>query len=173
MRRLVICTVALLVAFAVPAQAKDPKPPKPKHCTPHNVGYKASGALVSQALTQTAGADTATRKDDRYSGSLTVNVTKANHKAPKGEQTFTVSNARVHWNDADHNHVGDVPKAGDRVRLHGKLSRLRKGCDATGFTATVTLRKVSFKAPKAAAKAPKAKQAPKPKPAKTPHAPKA
>jgi hypothetical protein len=160
MRRVAICSVALMAAFVVPASAKPPKPPKPKDCTPHDVGYKAAGDLVSQALTQSQGGDTAKRGDDRYSGTLTVEVKKANHRAPQGEQTYTVENARVHFYDADHNHVADVPQAGDRVKVSGKITKLRKKCDTTGFTPTVTVRKVDFKAPKAA-KAPKAERSPK------------
>jgi hypothetical protein len=161
MRGVAICSVALVAAVAVPANAKPPKPAPAKHCTPHNVGYKASGSLVSQALTQTQGGDTAKRGDDAYSGTLTVEVKKANHRAPNGEQTYTVENARVHFYDADHNHVADVPKAGDRVKLSGKITKLGKKCDTTGVTPTVTIRKVDFKALKAA-KAPKAGHSPQP-----------
>jgi hypothetical protein len=138
-----------MAAFVVPASAKPPTPAKAKDCTPHKVGYKAAGTLVSQALTQAKGADTAKRGDDRYSGTLTVDVKKANHRAPKGAQTYTVENARVHFYDADHNHVADVPKAGDRVKVSGKITKLRNQCDATGFAPAVTVRKVDFKAPKA------------------------
>jgi hypothetical protein len=123
--------------------AKTPK------CTPHAVGYNARGTLVSSSLTQTKGQDTARKGDDRWSGALTVNVTKANHKAPKGEQTFTLTDARVSFADADHNKVADTPKAGDRVKLHGKITRLRHGCDQTGFTPQVTVRQVRFRTPKA------------------------
>jgi hypothetical protein len=76
-------------------------------------------------------------------------VTKANHKAPKGEQTFTLTNARVRFGDADRNHVADEPKAGDRVQLHGKITQLRRSCDHTGFTPEITVRNVRFRAPKA------------------------
>ena len=165
MRGVVICSVALAAAVAVPANAKPPKPAKAKDCTPHNVGYKAAGTLVSQALTQTQGGDTAKRGDDFYSGALTVEVNKANHRAPDGEQTYTVENARVHFYDADHNHIVDVPTAGDRVKLSGKITKLRKKCDTTGVTPTVTIRKVDFKAQKPAkaakpAEAPKARRSP-------------
>jgi hypothetical protein len=157
MYKSVICGIVLAAALVAPAQAKSPKPAKAKSCTPHKVGYNATGTLVSQALTQTEGSGTATRGDDRYSGTLTVNVTRANHRAPKGEQTYTVENARVRFSDADHNHVADEPKAGDRVKVQGKTTKLRRKCDSSGFSPEVTVRKVSFKAPKAA-KAPKAKR---------------
>jgi hypothetical protein len=150
-RRVAVCSAALAAAFAVPAHAKPAKPVKADECAPHKLGYKATGTLVSQALTQTRGADTAKRGDDRYSGTLTVDVKKANHRAPKGEQSYTVQNARVHFYDADHNHVGDLPKAGDRVKVSGKITKLRKKCDSTGFSPEATLRKIDFKAAKAQA----------------------
>src|SRR3954471_17663104 len=140
-----------------PGQAKEHKAPHAQHegsakkscAKPKSVGYNARGTLVSSTLTQTKGQDTAKRGDDRWSGTVTVNVTKANHKAPKGEQTFTLTDARVRFADADHNHVADTPKAGDRVKLHGKITKLRHGCDTTGFTPQVTVRSVRFSAPKA------------------------
>ena len=147
MRKLTICTIALAAVLAVPAQGKPSKPhPATSHkCTPHKVAYKASGSLVSESLSQTAGADTPKRGDDRYSGKLTVDVTKTNHHAAKGEQTYTLDNARVRFYDADHNGTPEQPKAGDRVKLIGKITKLSKKCDSTGFTATITIRKVDFK----------------------------
>ena len=152
MRKLTICAVALAAVLAVPAQGKPtkpdpakPHPAKSHKCTPHKVAYRASGTLVSESLSPTAGADTPKRGDDRHSGTLTVEVTKANHHAAKGEQTYTLDNARVRFYDADHNGTPDEPKAGDRVKLIGKITRLSKKCDATGFTPTITIRKVHFK----------------------------
>jgi hypothetical protein len=152
MRRIAVCGIVLAVTLAVPANAKPPhptKPAKPRDCEPRDVGFNASGTLISQALTQTAGADTDKRGDDRYSGTLTVDVKKANHHAPRGEQTYTVENGRVRFYDADRDHVADTPKPGDRVKVHGKITKLGKKCDATGSTPTVTVRKVDFKAAKA------------------------
>jgi hypothetical protein len=148
MRKLLICTAAIAALAAVPAQAKDKPAKAPKSCAPKSVGYNAKGVLVSQTLTQTAGADTAEKGDDRYSGDVVVNVTKANHKGLKGEQTLTLTNGRVKWYDANDDGTADVPAAGDRVGLHGKVTRLRKKCDSTGFEPTITLRKVDFKAAK-------------------------
>jgi hypothetical protein len=157
MRKLTICAVALAAVLAVPAQGKPPKPhpskphPAKSHkCAPHKVAYKASGTLVSESLTQTAGANTPKRSDDRYSGTLTVDVTKVNHHAAKGERTYTLDNARARFYDADHNGTPDQPKTGDRVKLIGKITGLAKKCDATGFTATMTIRKVDFKPAKTA-----------------------
>jgi hypothetical protein len=152
MKRLMLVTALLAASLVVPAQAKPEHPSHPvtsKKCNPHAVGYKAKGTLVSQSLTQTAGAGTATRRDDRYSGTLTIDVTKANHHSATGEQTYTLVDARVRFYDRDHNHVADVPSAGDRVKVHGKITRLPKKCDQTGFTPTITVRKAEFKPPKA------------------------
>ena len=155
MRKTMLLIVITAGVLALPAYAKQPKP-HPSHpvkshkCVPHNVGYRASGALVSESLTQTAGGATPERGDDRYSGTITVNITKANHKAPKGVQTYTLTDVRVRFQDRDHNHVADQPQAGDPVKLRGKLTTLSKKCDQSGFTATITVRKVDFKHVKAA-----------------------
>ena len=153
MRKVLLLMVLCAGAVALPAQAKPPKPhpshPAKSHkCVPHKVGYRASGALVSVSLTQTEGATTPRRGDDRYSGTITVDVTRANHHAPKGSQTFALANVRVKFRDKDHNHVPDQPQAGDPVKLSGKITRLSKKCDQSGFTATITVRKVDFKHPK-------------------------
>jgi hypothetical protein len=157
MRKIPIFAGLAALALAVPAQAHEhpgkaprSKVAKPGKCEPRGVGYNARGTLVSSSLTQSAGTATPERGDDRYSGSVTVNVTKANHKAPTGEQTFTLDNAKVRFADADDNGVADEPKAGDRVKLHGKVTRLKRKCDQTGFTPVVTVRQVQFKAPEPA-----------------------
>jgi hypothetical protein len=142
MRKIAIAGLALIAVIAMPAQAK---PGKSHKCQPHAVAYKASGTLESQALTQTKGADTAKRSDDRYSGSLSVNVKKANHHGATGSQSYTLDNARVRFYDANHDHTADVPKAGDRVKVKGRITQLGKKCDQTGFTPTVTVRRVEFK----------------------------
>jgi hypothetical protein len=156
-RRFAILLLALATAAAVPAQAKPPKShhpkpakshPKPAKCDPHAVGFHASGTLVSQSLTQVAGADTPQRGDDRYSGTLTVNVTKAGHDTPTGEQTYMLDADRVKFYDADHDHMADMPQAGDRVKVKGKMTRLKKKCDASEFTPTIDVRSVHFKRPK-------------------------
>lgn len=145
-------TTAALVALAAvagPASAGATKPkdkPAKSYCSPKKVGYNATGALKSSTLTQTAGADTKARGDDRYSGDLVVTVTKTNHKSTKGEQTFTLQNARVRF----HPKKDTVPAAGDRVKVHGSITKLGKGCDTTGFTPTVTVRRADVKAKKAA-----------------------
>jgi ribosomal protein L31 len=141
-------TATAIAALAVvPAQAHKPAehPASSHKCTPHNVGFTASGKLESAALTQTAGADTATRKDDRYSGTVTVDVKRASHKAATGSQTYTLDNDRVKLYDAAHDGTADEPKAGDRVKVKGKYTRLAKKCDQSGFTSTTDVRRVEFR----------------------------
>jgi hypothetical protein len=154
MRKAVLLATFLAVAVMVPAEARSPKPDRAQHpanshkCRPHSGGYHARGTLVTVNLTQTAGSATPERGDDRYSGNVTVDVSKVNHHAATGQQTYTLDNVRVRFYDRDHNHVADQPQAGDRVRIKGKITLLPKRCDASGFTSTITVRKVEFKPPK-------------------------
>jgi hypothetical protein len=150
-------------AFAVPALAAKPThpthpvhPTHPAHpssgtaggnggskshksCDPINKGYNASGTFASGSLTAgtTAG---------RYDGTLTVTVSRVNHKSASGDQTYTLSNARVHFEQGV---TSTTLAAGDRVKVSGKITALRHGCDTTGFTPTVTVHSVTIKAPKA------------------------
>lgn len=145
MRKIIISGLVAATAVAAPAAAKPKpdkpdKPGKPAKCEPRAVGYHAKGALVSQDLQQTAGADTERRGDDRYGGTLTVDVAKANHKGATGEQTYAVEDARVRLRPR-----GEAPAAGDRVKVHGKVTRVGRKC-ADAPTPSVTVRKVDFKA---------------------------
>lgn len=151
MRKPILCGV--MAALAVPAAAfaetsKDPKPDEPTkaYCTPKEVAYKARGVLVANTLAQTAGADTARKGDDRYSGEIVVTVTRSNRKGQTGEQTYTLENARVRFSPRNDTETA----AGDRVKVFGKITKLGKKCDKTGFTPSVTVRKVGIKAGKAA-----------------------
>ena len=153
MRKIITLAVAGAALAVVPALAAKPAdkpahPPKPAKCKVHSVGYNAKGTLVSQSLTQSKGADTATKSDDRWSGNVTVTIKKANHKVTTS--SFDVTDIKVRWYDADHNGTADTPAAGDRVGLHGNVTKLGKKCDQTGFTPTVTLKKVDFKKAKTA-----------------------
>ena len=47
--------------------------------------------------------------------------------------------------DANHDGTADTPKTGDRVRVRGRITHLAKRCDQTGFTPTITVRRVQFK----------------------------
>jgi hypothetical protein len=153
MRKILITAVAGAALAVAPALAAKPatkpahpaKPPHPAKCKINSVGYNAKGTLVSDTLAQTKGADTPTDKsDDRYSGDVTVDVTRANHKAPKGEQTFTVTDVKVGFYDAaPGDGIDDMPVAGDTVRLHGKVTKYKKKC--TSDTTVVTVKRISFK----------------------------
>jgi ribosomal protein L31 len=147
MTRTVTVVSALALAAAVPAWAA--KPPHPTHptqpthassgknagCTAHNEGFRAYGTLTASALTAGTSAG-------RYNGTLTVDVTKANHGAPTGSQTFTLTNARVRFGKGVDL---TAPASGDRVTLHGKITELPHGCSTTGFTPTITVRDVTIK----------------------------
>jgi hypothetical protein len=138
MKRIAILGVLGLLALVVtaPAAAKhSPTPPSESHnCVPHNAGYNAVGTLVDSALTA--------EENGPYSGTLEVNLTKANHHAPTGEQTFTLTGAKVKF------HHGVDPtalEAGSRVKLHGKITTLSKHCPTEGFTPTITVKKVDIR----------------------------
>ena len=134
--------LAVLAAFAASgvvglAQAdppKPPKPPKPHNCNVRNEGFEASGKLVTSTLTPSG--------KGRYSGSIEVNVAKANHHAATGDQTYTLTNARVKF----HPH-GATAVAGSRVKLSGKITELPKGCPTGTFTSTITITKVDINKP--------------------------
>ncbi len=146
MNRLLIAGAACALAVpGVAGAATKPDKTKPSYCVPKKVGYAASGTFVSGDVKKTAGANTAKRSDDRYSGEIVVNVKKANHKGLKGEQTITLTNTRVKF----HPRNDTVVAAGDRVKLSGRITRLGKKCDTTGFEPTVTARKVDIKAKRA------------------------
>ncbi|MFP5361918.1 MAG: hypothetical protein ACLGI5_04235 [Thermoleophilia bacterium] len=122
-------------------------------CAPRSVGYVAFGDFVSSALTQSKGADTETTRDDRWSGELVVAVKRTNRhaRADKGTtKTYTLQDAKLRLADRDGDGSADVPVAGDRTRVKGKITRLNRGCDATGFTAEVKVRAAGFHKPKAA-----------------------
>src|SRR5262245_28478285 len=107
MNKIMITAVAAAALAITPAFASKPAthpnhPTTPAKCKINTVGYNAKGTLVSQSLTQTKGAETPTDKsDDRWSGNLTVNVTTVNHKAPKGNVNYTLTDAKVALSDAN------------------------------------------------------------------------
>ena len=145
MRKILVLAVFGVVGLVGVAQADKPvptgKPAKtdPKSCTPRNEGYNAVGTLVSATLTPVTG------DAGHYSGTLAVTVTKPNHGAATGAQTFTLTDARVVF------HQGvdaTAPAVGSRVGLHGKITVLPKGCTTHGFTATITVRHVDIRTAK-------------------------
>jgi hypothetical protein len=119
---------------------KPPKPaaPNPARCVARDEGYNASGKLVIATLTA--------QGHGRYNGTLEVTITKANHRAPTGNQKFTLSGARLKF----HHRVNPAsPPAGSRIKLSGKITELpSKHCSPAGFTPTITVDKVDVRAAK-------------------------
>jgi hypothetical protein len=116
-------------------------------CTPHNVGYVASGTLVMQTLTLNT--------DGTYSGTtVEVEVKHTNHHAKKDNNTtknYEVVKVHVTFGLADTDSDGvvglDELMKGDRVKLIGSITVLAKKCSTTGFKATTTIRHLVFHAP--------------------------
>jgi hypothetical protein len=144
MRKIAVLTMFGVVGLVGSAQAVKPPHPQhpatshPKSCAARAEGYNASGTLVMASLSPAAG-------HHRYSGTIEVIVTRANHRAAKGDQTFTLTDARVVFH---HGVNATAPAAGSRVGLHGKITELPKGCSATGFSPTITVRNVDIRTAK-------------------------
>lgn len=124
------------------------RPGNPHKCMPHNIGYIASGTLVSQTLTE--------NPNGTYSGNMTVDVTHTNRHATSNEgttTTYTLTDVRVRSDLAEINHHGSVGlddlQAGDRVKLIGKITALARRCSQSGFTATTTIRQIVLHPPPA------------------------
>jgi hypothetical protein len=150
---LVACAAALTASPAWAMGRDDhPTPPAGSHkCTPHKVGYVAAGTLVDQTLVLDAGASA---DKPTYSGDVTIDVKKTNHAA-KGDKgttkTYTLDHARVVFGLDDQNNDGRVDlgdlAAGDRAKVIGKVTKLAKKCDQTGFTPELTIKKLIVHAP--------------------------
>jgi hypothetical protein len=143
---------AALCALALPAAAvahdHPGKDQKAGHrCKVHRVAYIASGTLAAPAtLTQTRGADTPDNAaDDRYSGTLSVTITRPNHHAKTTPSPVSVTVADIRLRKG----VTATPAAGTRVKLVGKITKVARGCDATG-AGVITARKAILRAPKPA-----------------------
>lgn len=149
---LAACAAALSTtpAWAHGRHDDHPRPPAKSHkCTPHKVGYTAAGTLASHTLV----ADVVAAKDGTakttYSGDVTIDVKKGN-KAAKGDKrttkTYTLDHARVVFGLDDQNADGRVDladvAAGSRAKVIGKVTKLAKKCDQTGFTPELTIKKL-------------------------------
>lgn len=137
MKKITALATLGLLALVVSAQAAPkytPTPPSGSHrCVPRNVGYSASGVLVNGSLTA--------EEHRRYSGTLEVKLTKANHGTPTGEQTFTLTSAKVIFH---HGVNATSPAPGSSVKVHGKITKLAKRCSTEGFAPTITVKKVDI-----------------------------
>jgi len=115
-------------------------PGKSHKCKAHGVAYIVSGTLEKQTLVK--------NEDGTYSGEITLKaITHTNHHAKGAKSPFTVTKVHVTFGDGLSGLEG--LKEGDGVKLIGKITTLAKKCDHTGFTPTVTIRKVVFTAPTA------------------------
>jgi len=161
------CAAALATtpAWAHPGreQQQHARSPSRSHrCTPHGTAYVAAGTLRSQTLVLDPAPTVATTSADRaakptYSGDVTIDVTRTNGhaKADKGTtKTYTLDHARLVLGLNDQNgdgsvDLGDVPP-GSGAKVIGKVTKLNRHCDQTGFTPTLTIKKLIVHAPKAA-----------------------
>lgn len=171
---LAACAAALTAspAWAHPGRGTDDPPRgggqgqlhgRSHRCTPHGVAYVAAGTLRSHTLVLDGGepaptvASAARADKPTYSGDVTIDVTRANRhaRADKGTtKTYTLDHARVLLALDDQNGDGRVDLGdvlpGSRVKVIGKLTKLRGGCDQTGFTPELKIGKLIVHAPKAA-----------------------
>jgi hypothetical protein len=151
LRRIALFVMLGALVMTVPAVAyKTPKPPKvhkphkphkphkSRSCKVRTVGYDARGGLVL------AGTHLSLVGHHRYSGTIEVVVTKANHRAPTGDQSFTVVDGRVRF---AHPLSASGLADGDRVKLQGHITKLPKRCAGGGFTPTITIRKLDIRRP--------------------------
>ena len=120
---------------------------KANRCKVHARAFIVSGAFEAASLTKNA--------DGSYDGSVTLKVERTNthaHAHKGTSQTYTLDDAKVRFHVPDRDASGTVdaadPRPGDRVKLHGKVTRKNRKCDQTGFTQTVKFRKVTFAEPK-------------------------
>ncbi len=138
-KKLVVLAALAAVGIVVPAEAKKPPPPKPPNCTTaRHEGFRATGTLenATPPLFQTS-------KGSLYSGSITVNVRKANHHQPTGPgQHYTATNARVKFHG-----VKPADQMGSRIDVSGKMDVAPKGC--APVPANIVITKIDLhKAPK-------------------------
>jgi hypothetical protein len=138
-----LAAAAGALAVAVPAAAHPGPSSHPSHpvkshrCAPHNVAYVESGT-VDAATASTL----AKNADGTWTGSLVVDVLRANHHAKQDKKTtvtYTFTNATLRVRLAGGT-TGFA--AGDRVQLLGKLAVVAKRCPALSPTATPVFRMV-------------------------------
>lgn len=92
-------------------------------CKHGGKGYEVQGLLAAgSALSQVAGADTARRGDDRYSGTLVVQVKQGNRRgrADVGLSSYAVSSVRAKGTVTG---AAPLPAVGSRVLLVGKQAK--------------------------------------------------
>jgi hypothetical protein len=106
-------------------------------CQSHNRAYVESGTVDS-----TTAATMVQNSDGTWTGTLTVDVTRANHaaKADKGQTvtyTFTSAQLNVRFDGGE-----TAFAAGDRVKLIGKIAAAGKHCPAPTTPAAPVFKRV-------------------------------
>lgn len=149
------------------ARGRPDHPAKSRRCKPRRVAYVAAGTLLGHTLVldgaepiPTVSAAAAADGPDRptYSGEVTIDVKRTNrHARPdKGTtKTYVLEGARVLLRIPDLN--GDevvdladvVPDS--RAKVIGKVTKLPRRCDQTGFEPELTIRKLLIHPPRPAA----------------------
>lgn len=139
-----LAAAAGALAVAVPAAAHPGASQAGQHgkshrCLPHNVAY-VEGGTVDATLPTTP---LAKNSDGTWSGTLVVDVTRANFWArhdKKTTVTYTFDHAKLRV------HLGRGVTgftAGEPVQLVGKLAVVAKGCPALSPAATPVFRMVT------------------------------
>jgi hypothetical protein len=136
-----LASLGALMALVPTVAAKPSKPggpgkpsKPPKSCIAHGAGYDARGSLVASALMPSG--------KGRYNGTIEVDVKKASHGAATGDQTFTLTGAKVKFH---HGVDRTSPAPGSEVGLHGTITKLPKGCSTSGFTPMITIKKIDIR----------------------------
>lgn len=121
-----LAALSLTLPFAAPAAAGSPGKGKPaktksaKVCQAGGKGYEVQGVLLEgSSLGQISGAATKRRSDDRWSGTLIVDVQAGNKRgrADRGVRTYEVVAVRLRGAAVD---TPPTPTPGARVSLSGK-----------------------------------------------------
>jgi hypothetical protein len=122
-------------------------------CVAHKVGYVAGGTLTAQSLVLDADRPARTT----YSGDVTIDVKRTNRaaRADKGTtKTYTLDHGRVVLGLDDQNADGKVDLGdvlpGSRAKVIGKVTKLGKRCDQSGFVPQLTIAKLIVHAPQPA-----------------------
>jgi hypothetical protein len=105
------------------SKGKDRAEKPAQRCHHGGRGYEARGTLADgSTLTQVAGADTARRNDDRFSGTLVVQVKHGNRRGreDKGLTTFALTNVRALGTVQG---AAPLPAIGTRIDLVGRLPK--------------------------------------------------
>ena len=166
---LTACAAALMTTPAWANPGRDPADPprstgqqhqhaRSHRCTPRGIAYVAAGTLRSHTLVLDV-PTVATTSADRpakptYSGDVTIDVTRTNRsaRADKGTtKTYTLDHARLLLGLSDQNGDGNVDLLdvlpGSRAKVIGKVTKLNRHCDQTGFTPVLTIKKLIVNAP--------------------------